>query len=38
MKNTLISIVTPVYNCEDYIKECVDSILNQTYINFEYFV
>ncbi|SMC40372.1 Glycosyltransferase involved in cell wall bisynthesis [Oscillospiraceae bacterium] len=31
----LISIVVPVYNVEKYLRECVDSILAQTYHNFE---
>ena len=31
----LISIIVPVYNVEDYIEECLDSILNQTYKNLE---
>ena len=31
----LISVLLPVYNCELYIQEAVDSILNQTYTNFE---
>ena len=26
----LISVVIPVYNVEDYIEECLDSIINQT--------
>ncbi len=30
-----ISVVLPVYNCELYIKEAVDSILNQTFSDFE---
>ena len=30
-----ISVVVPVYNCEKYIKECVDSILAQTYPEIE---
>ena len=29
------SILVPVYNGEKYINECIDSILNQTYKNFE---
>jgi len=30
-----ISIVVPVYNVEKYIEECVDSLLNQNYQDFE---
>lgn len=29
------SIVVPVYNTEKYLNKCIDSILNQTYSNFE---
>lgn len=29
------SIVVPVYNVEKYIPKCLDSIINQTYSNFE---
>ena len=25
-----ISVVVPVYNVEKYLKECIDSIINQT--------
>ena len=32
---TLISVIVPVYNVENYLKECVDSILNQTFKDFE---
>jgi glycosyltransferase involved in cell wall biosynthesis len=30
-----ISVLLPVYNCADYVKESVESILNQTYPHFE---
>lgn len=30
-----ISIIIPVYNVLDFISECVNSVLNQTYKNFE---
>ena len=31
----LVSIVIPVYNGEKHIKTCLDSLLKQTYSNFE---
>lgn len=31
----LISIIVPVYKVEQYLRECIDSIINQTYKNLE---
>ena len=33
--NPLISIIVPIYKVEKYLCRCVDSILNQTYVNLE---
>ncbi len=30
-----ISIIIPVYNVEKYLQECLDSILNQTFGDYE---
>ena len=30
-----ISIIVPVYNVEEYLSNCIESILNQTFKNFE---
>ena len=35
MNQKLISIVVPVYNVEEYLSRCLDSIINQTYKNIE---
>ena len=35
MENQLISIIVPVYNVEEYLKQCLDSILEQTLSHFE---
>ena len=34
-KNDLISIIIPFYNEKDYFDECIQSVLKQTYKNFE---
>lgn len=31
----LLSVVIPIYNSEKYMKNCIDSIINQTYRNIE---
>ena len=35
MNKPLLSVIIPVYNMEDYIVECLNSIVNQTYLNLE---
>ena len=38
MHNPLISVVLSVYNAEPYLAEAIESILNQTYENFEFII
>jgi len=33
-----VSVLTPVYNGELYLAECIESVLKQTYKNFEYII
>lgn len=33
-----ISCIMPVYNTEKYLEECIESILNQTFIDFEFII
>jgi len=30
-----ISIIIPIYNCEKYLKECLSSLQNQSFEDFE---
>jgi glycosyltransferase involved in cell wall biosynthesis len=36
--NTKVSIIVPVYNTEKHLKECLDSIINQTLKEIEIFI
>ena len=38
VSNLLVSIVVPSYNHSQYINECIESIFNQSYTNFELIV
>ena len=32
---SIISIIIPVYNVEKYLRNCIDSVINQSYTNWE---
>lgn len=38
MKQPLVTVITPLYNYEKYIGECIESILKQTYPNIEHII
>lgn len=38
MKKGLVSIITPTYNCGKYIAETIETVLSQTYSNWEMIV
>ena len=35
IKESVVSIIVPVYKVEKYVRQCVDSLLAQTYRNIE---
>lgn len=37
-KNPRVSVLMPVYNGERYLREAIESILNQTYTDFEFII
>lgn len=37
-KEPLLSIITTVYNCEEYLPRCIESVLNSTYKNIEFII
>ena len=34
-EHSLISVIVPIYKVQDYLKECIESIINQTYSDIE---
>ncbi len=38
LNKPLVSIITPAYNAERFIGETIESVLNQTYLNWEHLV
>ena len=33
--NKLLSVIIPIYNCEKFLKKCLESVINQTYKNLQ---
>ena len=37
-RKSMITVLLSVYNGEEWLKECIESILDQTYRNFEFLI
>ena len=35
VSNPQISVIIPIYKAEEHLSRCIDSILNQNFVNFE---
>ncbi|WP_435625411.1 glycosyltransferase family 2 protein [Flagellimonas sp.] len=35
MTTPLVSVIVPIFRIEDYLPKCIDSLLNQSFLNFE---
>ncbi|MCL4570004.1 glycosyltransferase family A protein, partial [Campylobacter coli] len=35
MQTKIVGVVIPIYNVEKYLRECLDSVINQSYTNLE---
>lgn len=38
VSSPVVSVVTPVHNTEEYLAECIESVLAQTFTDFEYII
>ena len=38
MNNSKVTVIMPIYNVAPYLKKCIESVLKQTYTNFELFL
>lgn len=38
MSDKMVSIIMGVYNCEPFVSNCIDSVINQTYKNWEFII
>ena len=36
--NPMVSVVMPVHNCENFVSMAINSILSQTFQNFEFII